>query len=350
MENAKERIQWLDVLKCLTMLLVVIGHAVPKDTADTLGYYLYSFHMPLFFMISGMTFYLQMQKRAFTFPQLVQNKAKGLLIPYFALNFLSIPIWILNYRILSYKNESIAELIGAIFYGNAHFKSAPSNALWFCLNLFVTLLAFWLAYKWACGDEKNLTLLVLVIGSFGYAMSLREGDFNEPWRLETVPVSLMCLLAGWLFICHLDFCTKLLGNWKRQLLLVLLLFPAAFCCARYNVKISMASNSYGSFLFFAGSVLGFGLICIILARKLPPLRIFRFMGRNTIVILAFHAPVFRFLENYSEQSAAFFETYPVVTACFVFVGMIPVCYVFERFFPFLLGRSRRKASRLSDSL
>ena len=116
MENAKERIQWLDVLKCLTMLLVVIGHAVPKDTADTLGYYLYSFHMPLFFMISGMTFYLQMQKRAFTFPQLVQNKAKGLLIPYFALNFLSIPIWILNYRILSYKNESIAELIGCLLY------------------------------------------------------------------------------------------------------------------------------------------------------------------------------------------------------------------------------------------
>lgn len=42
------RLQWLDVLKCLTMLLVVIGHAVPKSAPDTLGYYICFFHMPLF--------------------------------------------------------------------------------------------------------------------------------------------------------------------------------------------------------------------------------------------------------------------------------------------------------------
>ena len=35
MEVQKQnRIQWLDVLKCLTMILVVIGHASKGDTTD----------------------------------------------------------------------------------------------------------------------------------------------------------------------------------------------------------------------------------------------------------------------------------------------------------------------------
>ena len=43
------RIAWLDQLRAIAMLLVVLGHcALPKDSVK----YNYSFHMPLFFMIT----------------------------------------------------------------------------------------------------------------------------------------------------------------------------------------------------------------------------------------------------------------------------------------------------------
>lgn len=41
------RLEWIDVLKCIGMLLVVVGHASQGGTPDTYRYYIYSFHMPL---------------------------------------------------------------------------------------------------------------------------------------------------------------------------------------------------------------------------------------------------------------------------------------------------------------
>lgn len=340
--NCSERLEWIDVLKCLGMLLVVIGHASEDSASDTYRYYIYSFHMPLFFIISGMTFCLQCQRRTFDFVGIVKNKAKGLVWPYFVLSFLTIPIWIINFRILSYREQSFSELIYAIFYSHQHHIPGPSNALWFCPTLFLTLIVFWLIDQWSENNEKILTLAIMIIGSFGYSMSLRNNDFYTPWHIETVPISLICVLAGWLFIKHIDFFTRLLGGKKRQIVWCAVLLPSAYFCAKYNVKISMALNTYGSFMLFAGAVIGFSMICIIIARNIPCMEVFKLIGRNTIVILAFHAPVFRFLERASESSLKFLQNHPIVTGCLVFVAMIPVCYIFEKWFPFLIGRIRKK--------
>lgn len=103
----------------------------------------------------------------------------------------------------------------------------------------------------------------------------------------------------------------------------------------------MAVNTYGSFLLFAGAVIGFSLICIIISKNIPALRIFKFIGRNTIAILAFHAPIFRFLGRFSPQTDAMLDMHPIITGTLVFIAMIPVCYIFERWLPFLIGRKKK---------
>ena len=86
MTQERNRLDWLDLLKCLAMLLVVFGH-VNKDVANTtLRYYIYSFHMPLFFIISGTAFYLQINKREYSFKDMLKNKARTLLKPYLLFN------------------------------------------------------------------------------------------------------------------------------------------------------------------------------------------------------------------------------------------------------------------------
>lgn len=60
------------------------------------------------------------------------------------------------------------------------------------------------------------------------------------------------------------------------------------------------------------------------------------------MVLAFHASVFRFLERVSCGTAEFLNTHPIITGIFVFTAMIPICYVFERWLPFLIGRSSKK--------
>ena len=47
----KDRIILIDIAKAITIFLVIWGHI---STGSALEKFLYSFHMPLFFVISGM--------------------------------------------------------------------------------------------------------------------------------------------------------------------------------------------------------------------------------------------------------------------------------------------------------
>ena len=53
--KSKPRIEFIDIIKGLAIILVVIGHTSPSKT-EIIPYksLIYAFHMPLFFIISGM--------------------------------------------------------------------------------------------------------------------------------------------------------------------------------------------------------------------------------------------------------------------------------------------------------
>jgi len=72
----KKRIEWLDYAKGIGIILVIYGHTyVPK----LFNVWLCSFHMPLFFFLSGITFssYQKYSRQEF-----VTKKFKSLIIPY----------------------------------------------------------------------------------------------------------------------------------------------------------------------------------------------------------------------------------------------------------------------------
>ena len=70
------RIDWIDTAKGYGMLCVIIGHlGTPGISA-----FVYTFHMPLFFFLSGFLFHHQ--KKIVPF---ILRKTKSLVIPYFCL-------------------------------------------------------------------------------------------------------------------------------------------------------------------------------------------------------------------------------------------------------------------------
>lgn len=67
--NEKNRIEWIDCCKGFAIMLVVIGHladgylnaglyAEHTDFMNRIYNTIYSFHMPLFFILSGFTFHI----------------------------------------------------------------------------------------------------------------------------------------------------------------------------------------------------------------------------------------------------------------------------------------------------
>ena len=53
MDKVKKRVEYIDIAKGIALFLVVWGHLVPDDS--TVFRIIFSFHMPLFFILSGMT-------------------------------------------------------------------------------------------------------------------------------------------------------------------------------------------------------------------------------------------------------------------------------------------------------
>lgn len=122
------RIDWLDILKGIAIILVVLGH-IPcvGDREAFLNRLIYSFHMDLFFALAGYTAALSYCKtnKAFTF---IKKRILTLLVPYIA--WCALRVFVFDAGNAS-SMESFFELL-----------RMGSGTLWFIPALFVVQLVF----------------------------------------------------------------------------------------------------------------------------------------------------------------------------------------------------------------
>lgn len=72
--SASSRLEWLDIAKGIAIFLVVVGHTVDQGT--TVRQLIFSFHMPAFFILAGLTL------RAKPWKTVLRSSVKRLLLPY----------------------------------------------------------------------------------------------------------------------------------------------------------------------------------------------------------------------------------------------------------------------------
>ena len=89
----KKRFSEIDALYTMGILLAVLGHSHPSDWTTFYGTgfekliaFIYLFHMPLFFVIAGFTFYHSKSMEQMGFGRWIGDKAERLLVPYFLLS------------------------------------------------------------------------------------------------------------------------------------------------------------------------------------------------------------------------------------------------------------------------
>lgn len=119
-QQMNSRLLFLDSLKGLLIIMVVIGHVIqssnPDYQHDILFRFIYSFHMPLFLAISGYLTYKPKYDSV-----LIKKRAVQLLVSFVAWAFLS--------PVLQKGVIDIDTTFNALLY--------PDNGLWFLYNLFV---------------------------------------------------------------------------------------------------------------------------------------------------------------------------------------------------------------------
>ncbi len=129
MTSAKSvRYNWIDWSKSIAIFLVIWGHVPMQSETHTI---IYSFHMPLFFLISG---YLYNPKG--TIKEELYKDLKTLLLPYLIYQFIFYPYWfvrelIVPHQVINIHNSIIQPLIQSL-------SSDPINGpTWFIYCLFM---------------------------------------------------------------------------------------------------------------------------------------------------------------------------------------------------------------------
>ena len=76
----QNRILWLDAAKGIGIILVILGHIIPMDRSSC--HYIYSFHIPLFFVLSGIIHRIKREKYSGT-----KDSSQPVQQSYFRINF-----------------------------------------------------------------------------------------------------------------------------------------------------------------------------------------------------------------------------------------------------------------------
>ncbi len=256
--ESRKRIDWIDALKGFGIFCVTFGHCNPWAPLEK---YIYSFHMFLFFFISGFLFTVKEDLM-----KMLVSCFKKLLLPFLTWNTISA---LLDFR----QGKDFELFIKEIFVIDGKLTSNPP--IWFLLVLFITEIIFILLRL-----HKHTLISVSAIG-ICLTLWILFGNEWLLWKLNLVPMALSFFLFGYIFK---PFVSKL---GKKYLLIPLAVISIFF--AMQNIRVVYTYGKFGNYLYciiaaFCGTLLMVGLFSRI--KIFSRLNFLLEWGKNSLLIMA----------------------------------------------------------------
>lgn len=313
-QSIKCRDTVVDVAKGIGILLVILGH-LKNPIMD----FIYAFHMPLFFFISGM-----FVKKGLSLGSMVKSKAKRLLIP-FALYYFLVVI----YKMVKLLAKGELDL-SAFNLNNPDSIFLNVGPIWFLLALFYVYV-LWLPFAYLPLILRIATALFVTL------LPLSFYDVN-PAYLSSALLALPFFVLGNSFKA-MELYTKLKSlDWKNQstlcvICLVLLIFtPPEDNQLSFNRIVStptqyLLSGILGTLMTLSLSIIIVSLFhrTANLLSKIGNLSLHIMATHFYVLIAVFHVLVL-LVGNYAEENmyTSYFWNF------IVFLASIPVCYILAR--------------------
>lgn len=325
MYKKENRIKWIDISKGIGIILVVLGHCnIPMNWAIII----YSFHMPLFFFLSG---YLFSIKKYSSFNPFLVHKAKTILLPYFYFSFLSF-----LYFAIHNQTEIIKPLIG-IFYSNGINGWMPFNvALWFLTCLFMVEMASYFIVK---NTVTKMIVILVILSIIGYIDSLFM-PFRLPWGIDVAFTATVFFCFGYI-IRKID-AVKILLRHKFSYLLASLITLSIFVRTMIDNQymVDMNYNKLNHFFdFYIPAICG--IIIVIMISNFITSNLLSYIGENTLFVLVAHVPILLTIEwgfNHYYILNSHLVLRSIAVMCLTFILLLSILPLVNRYLPFLLGK------------
>lgn len=317
--NGVVRIDWIDISKGIGIILVMFGHCYLNSS---FVFWFTSFHMALFFLLSGYT--ISTCGNYFAF---LKKKAKVLLIPYFF--FVLLTMLINGVLAISHGKDYDIMQIFLLYLLQSRY-----TLLWFLPCLFIAInIVFFIGRKiqhqnaWLC-----MSLLFFIL-FFLYKQFLY---IDLPWNMDLS-------LLGAAFIFGGQF-IKQLGIIKKNIFygITALVLSIVFSVLNLNYidKVDWYSNSFGNpFLFLLSSFLG--CYAVFLISMYLKSRILLYIGAHSLVFYALHRIIIdamlviygKFDILYSDDKLAL----AILSVVISILVLYPVNYLILKFIPWCIG-------------
>ena len=327
-----QRLGWIDQARGFSIFLVVYGHNFPN-----LEGYIYSFHVPLFFFISGM-----FHPKTVT-SSTVLKRAKMIVLPYFCWAFILYGFWYFIGR--HYGKSALLDLsplknVLGIFYGQGGREYMDWGIpIWFLLCLFVVFIVYSLLQK--IKSKPLFYVAVIATVSIGFLWSTYM-SIHLPWSIDVAFVAISFYAFGNMLRETLP---KLKG---RYLVLAILALFIVHLSAFYFTtgKVDMYRSTYGMpLLFIIAGVTG-SIGYILLFKALGIFKFLAYLGTHSITILAAHTRVLTVLKFLimivlGIEVFEFTEIQKRGITVLQIALLIPIIWFINRYIPILDGKFKK---------
>lgn len=345
MKSQPQRVQWVDVVKYICIMWVMLSHL--EANTELLG----TFYNPIF--LNGFSFvsgYVYFRKDRFN--KFFLKKVKGLFIPWLIFSVLNI---VLAQIITFAKHASLSEELKWNFLQ----IRGRGDGIWYVAALFVAFIPFYFFIEWYEKSEKYKKdrIIFILIALFGSLMSslyskymkpniLPWGTASLPWHIEYIFIAMFWMFLGYMFRAKyekkFDLVVKPIDALVVFVIYIVIRYLPFIC--DYEIKNDILSIFYS----YVSELIGV-FILIFVSKKIPVNKYLLYIGQNTLICFALHGKIYSMIQAVLKRTmgltytnvlantlcSSVFAIIFTIVLSFILIGPI---YVINRCLPFLIGR------------
>ena len=281
LKKYKARIEWIDVARGLSMLLILYAHTIDGGKIISI---LQLFLVSVFFVLSGMVW-----RQAPNMKTLLMGLLKGVVIPYFFAGIVSIILYLCAGSLFGKASIGFGDCIRGLFYANSRTGLMVwCRPLWF-LPCLVVVRIIWelISHIKKTGLQYVVVLLIWAVAIVVYYTDLRE--WKLPWEFEVSLHALPYFVVGVMIKRHFKIPKR--GEIKIWILLGVVAVCFGICVLMLHLNGNEHSFQYNHFgcypLYVLGALAGTGMV-IAVSMLIGKGKMLEWIGQNSLILLLWH--------------------------------------------------------------
>lgn len=348
----KKRIEWVDIVKYVCIIMVMLSHLETR-TEVWRAFYTPVF-LTTFFFTAGYVY-----KPKGSFKEFMFKKFRQLFIPWLVFSVFDI---VLSQMISFNAHESLLEELMRNFLQ----IRGQGDLIWFVAALCVAFVPFYFFIQWyedevdkVSGGEYRSKCVILIIiawllslASILYTRLVPANTFpwNStalPWHLEYMFQAMFYMVTGYMFRRNMETEFDKHNTPKLRVMALIVYLLLVFVPLFGKTELPMIVDILYRYLT---SIVGIAML-VLIAKVIKANKYINYVGQNTLIYFALHGKVYSIIQTLLKKFATDFYSVVlnsmVVSSVFCLglslalsVILIIPAYIINRWFPFIVGRSK----------